>query len=245
MVLAASRTFDYVAIVPERSGDTDFECRARLRDPLAIHRLGDSWLVGITPVIRVTDAGLTPDAHPARPWVMRSRITLLAPEPRQASAAEASFHVDQALTSCMKPGDEIHLTRTGCAGLGLSVMRGGELIVAAGAVTRVPLGQKVSARIPIELIADAEAVFRKRDQAFKLPHLPIEVSVVDSRTILYGGRRTLDDYEVFVVHGFRRGLPGTDECAAIYDHRYCPDTAAHASAMLMADPASFAISRWE
>ena len=107
MVLAASRTFDYVAIVPERSGDTDFECRARLRDPLAIHRLGDSWLVGITPVIRVTDAGLTPDAHPARPWVMRSRITLQAPEPRQASAAEASFHVDQALTSCMKPGDEI------------------------------------------------------------------------------------------------------------------------------------------
>lgn len=224
-------TFRYVAIVPERSGESDFECRGKLREPIVTtsHCLSDA------PLIRVRADGLTPDAGPHRPWVMRSRITLCASEGRQGTAAETWFHVDRALTSCMRAGDELHLARTASAGLGLSVIRGGELIVAAGAVTSVPLGQLVRARIPNDLIADAEEVFRKRDPAFRFPVLPIEVSV-DSRMILYGGYGTIGDYRVFVVHGYLGGVPGTDECAAIYHHGKCPDTAAHASAMLMAGP---------
>lgn len=224
-------TFHFAAIVPERSGATEFECRGDLCEPLVTARR----LSGVAPLIRVTDAGLTPDPGPHLPWVMRSRITLCASEGRQSTAAETWFHVDRALTSCMRRGDELHLTRTASAGIGLSVIRSGELIVAAGAVTSVPLGQSVRARTPLDLIADAEAVFRKGDPAFEFPVLPLEV-IVDSRMILYGGQQTIGDYRVFVVHGYLRGVPGTDACAAIYHHGKCPDTAAHASAMLMAGP---------
>ena len=246
MVMPACGTFGYVAIVPDHSGDTEFECRGDLRERIFVtgDDLRDSRLVGTAPLIRVTDAGLTPDAGPRRPWVMRSRITLRASGRRQATVAEVSFHVDKALTSSMRMGDEMHLVRTPCGGLGLSIIRGGELVVAAGAVTAVPLGQRVRARIPMELLASAEAVFRKLDPDFEFPERPLEVSVSSSRSILHGGRRTIQDYQVFVAHGFLDGIPGTDECGAIYRQGHCPDVAAHASAMLMDGPDALSISRW-
>jgi hypothetical protein len=244
--MPASGTFDYVAIVPERSGDSEFECGGDVRERIVTtgDDLRDCRLVGVAPLIRVTDAGLTPDAGPRRPWVMRSRITLTASGRRQATVAEVSFHVDQALTSSMRMGDEIHLARTACGGLGLSVIRGGELVVAAGAVTAVPLGRRVRARIPMDLIARAKAVFRELDPDFEFSEQPLEVSVSGSPSILNRGRRTVEEYQIFVVHGFLRGIPGTDECGAIFHQGQCPDVAAHASAMLMDGPDALSISQW-
>ena len=145
----------------------------------------------------------------------------------------------------MRLGDEVHLSRTGSAGLGLSVIRGAELVVAVGAVTQVPLGRRVLVTIPMDLIASAKAVFRKRDPGFEFPELPIEVSVNSSRSILYRGRCTVEDYQVFVVHGFFAGVPGTDECGAIWRKGECPDVAAQASAMLMDLPDALSLSEWK
>ena len=52
--------------------------------------------------------------------------------------------------------------------------------------------------------------------------------------VLYEGRRTLEDYGIFVLHGFRSDDdPGTDACAAIYRRGACPESAAQTSAMLL------------
>jgi hypothetical protein len=96
----------------------------------------------------------------------------------------------------------------------------------------------------MDLITSAEAVFRKLDPDFAFPERPIEVSVSGARSILNGGRRTVEDYQVFVVHGFLDGIPGTDECGTIYHPGQCPDVAAQASAMLMGGPDALSISRW-
>jgi hypothetical protein len=169
---------------------------------------------------------------------------LVAATRRQATVAAASFHVDKALVSSLKPGDVIHLARTECGGLGLSVIRGRNLVVAVGAVTDVPLGPEVEARIPMDLVASAETVFRQRDPDFEFSERPIEVSVNGSRSVLYSGRRTLGQYVVFVDHGFFDGTPGTDVCAAISRTGACTDDAANASAMLLGAEDALLISRW-
>jgi hypothetical protein len=246
MAIPPAGTFEYMAIVPERSSGGEFECRAgsRERSVGTSDDVHGAWLVGLTPLLRVADAGLTPDAGPQRPWVLRSRITLTASGRPQATVAEAAFHVDKALTSRVRPGDELHLARTAAGGVGFSVIRGGELVMAVGALTAVPLGRRVVARIPMDLVASAEAVFRTRDPKFEFRGGPVEVSVSGSAAILYGGRRTVADYELFVLHGFLRGMPGVDECGALWQDGQCPEVAAQASAMLMDGPDALAISRW-
>jgi len=245
MAISRAGTFDYVAIVPERSGAAEFECLGDLSELIDItgDDRRDSRLVGHAPLIRVTDAGLTPDAGPERPWVMRSLITLRACGSRVASVAEASFHVDRAMMACSRPGDELHLKRTTSGGLGLSILRGGELVVAAGAITAVPLGRLVEARIPMDLVDRVEAVFREREAGFRLREWPVEVSVDGTRAILQRERRTLGEYEVVVHNGFLWGTPGTDACGAIRRKGQCPDVAAEASAVLMNTPDALSMRR--
>ena len=110
MAMPLAGTFDYLLTIPKRIGG-GFSGRAVVREPFDLcgDDLADRRLVGVAPVVDVTDAGLTPDASPQRPLVARSRITLTASTRRQASVAAASFHIDKALTSCMREGDLLHL----------------------------------------------------------------------------------------------------------------------------------------
>jgi hypothetical protein len=241
MVMSPGGTFDYVAVVPHRSDDGSFECRARMREPVAPP---EDRLVGLAPVVRVTDAGLTPNAGPQRPWVLRSRITLSASARAQAAVAEASFHVDKALTSSLKADDLLHMARTACGGLGLSVIRGGELVVAVGAVTAVPLGRGVEARIPLDMVAVAEAAFRQRDPEFEFPEWPVEITINSAVSVLYRGTRELGQYAVRVEHGFLPGEPGQEVCAAICRRDACADIAANASAVLVDDQAALSLRLW-
>jgi hypothetical protein len=187
---------------------------------------------------------MTPDASAERPRVIRSQISLIASDRRRATMARVSFHVDKALISCLRAGDVLHLSRTECAGIGVSVLRQGTLVVAVGAVTAVPLGSGVAATIPTELIERAADVFREGDEEFEFPESPLEIRVGSSRSVLFSGRRTFGDYGVIVVHGFREGDPGDHECAAIYRTTACPETAAHASAMLLDLPDVISMSGW-
>ena len=133
MAISPGGTYDYVAIVPARGTDDSFECVAEHRDGVDPERLmwlnalgGDdpaARLVGPAPRLRVSPGGLTPDAGPLRPWVMRSCFTLTASSRKNATVAAASFHVDAALTSRLLEGDVIYLARTSCGGLGLSAVR--------------------------------------------------------------------------------------------------------------------------
>jgi hypothetical protein len=245
-VIPASGTFDYVAIVPERAVEGAFECEARLREPIVCtgKELRDSRLVGHAPVLRVADGGITPDPGPDRPRVMRSRVTLTASSRQHSQIAAASFHVDEALFLNARPRDVVHMTRTSCGGVGLSIIRDGELVVAVGAVTSVPLGRSVSARIPTDLTERAEAIFREHAPEFTFVGLPVEITVNGSSLILYRGRPTLTGYAIFVIHGYLPGMPGKDESLALSRKGTCPDSAANLSAMLLECEGTLSMTRW-
>ena len=249
MAIPPSGTFQYVAIVPDNFSEAT-PWVASMCEP--IERTGsvlrDARLVGYSPRVEISEAGLTPDTPAGagqriRPKVLRSLITLRATEREGATASAVSFHVDRSVTSRLRPGDELYLARTSCAGSGLSIVRNSQLIVAVGALTAVPLGNHVRVSLPVNLITGAEAVFKQRDPEFQLPELPIEVSVGDQRRVLFRGWIQLGGYEVFVEHGFYRGIPGHDVCLAISLKGECSVTAANASAQLL-DFGDLGVIRW-
>jgi hypothetical protein len=194
---------------------------------------GAPWTVeGSETRIEIQDAPPPADAGPTRPWVLRSRFTL-----RSGSEA-AFFHIDRSVMAALRADDAVHIARSGRGGLGISVVRGPHLVMAAGVVTAVPLGD-VRARIAAdrqrEAIADLRPPLGVRgwNAAELYAHeLPLELWV--------GGREHLDfhlngiigDFEAFMVHGRRE--PGPDECVALSRLKQCSPIGARASALLLA-----------
>jgi hypothetical protein len=251
MAIPLCGTFDYVAVVPDRPGD---QWDVRLREPVKEvgSELADSRLVGFTPQLQITDAGLPRFSPPARfgivyPKVLRSRVTLTAPGKRNAQVSAASFHVDKALTSVVAPGDTLHMARTACGGLGLSVIRRTKLLFAVGAVTALPLGADVEVRLPVEAIREAQGAFQKRDPQFtefQFAEWPLEIRIGSERRLTQRGRIRLGGYEVNVFHGFLPGLPGEAECVSLVRTGECSDAAANASALLLDGPQALEILSW-
>jgi hypothetical protein len=197
--------------------------------------------------LRIEEAGLTPNAGYNRgvwrPSVLRARFSLTTDPSNPLTGTVGAFHLDLALTRAFKPGDTIHLSRTAAGGIGMSGLRSGRLVVALGAITSVPLGEGVAVRIPRDLIAEAEAVFKRRDPSFDFPESPLEITVdSDTRWILasFVGHGFSSEpespsaYEIVVSHGRIFGIPGTDESALIFHRGLCSATGAHASAQLLA-----------
>ena len=238
-MMPACGTFDYVTTVPEKPAVSLSEWEVRLRHP--VKQTGrdilDRRLVGYAPRLRITDAGLTPDPGPRRPSVMRSQMTFTAAGPQDATVSAISFHVDRDLISLLQPGDDLHVTRTRCAGLGLSIIRRGKLLAAVGAVTAVPLGDDFQAHLPLPLLEKASAVFAKADPEFEFREMPIEFVQKKQRRILFDGSCQLGQYAVFVWHGFLTGMPGTNESAAICEAtRQVPAFASLSAQLLESDP---------
>jgi hypothetical protein len=251
MAIPVRGTFRYVAVVPDNFPDNSAPWVAALRE--VVERTGnellDARLVGYSPRVEISDAGITPDSllrpgQRARPRVLRSQIRLAAAERKGATASAVSFHVDGSLISALRPRDELHMSRTSCGGLGLSIVRNGQLIAGVGALTAVPLGNDVRVSVPEDLITDAEAVFRRRDPQFQFPELPIELSIGGCRHVVFRGWIHLEGYEVFMEHGFYRGIPGRNECLAISLNGACSVTAANASAQLLDFPDVLQFVEW-
>ena len=238
-------TFDYVTTVPERPADFLSEWEVRLRYP--VKQTGrdalDRRLVGYAPRLRITDDGLTPNPGPRRPSVMRSRLTLTAASPKDATISAISFHVDRDLIFLLHPGDDLHISRTSCAGLGLSIVRHSKLLAAVGAVTAVPLGDDFHAHLPSGLVEKTAAVFAKAGPESQFRDKPIVFVHKKQRRILFHGSCQLGQYAVFMWHGFLPGMPGTDESAAICEaSRQVPAFASLSAQLLDADPAE--LTRW-
>lgn len=96
------------------------------------------------------------------------------------------------LTRAFSPGDILHVARTPCAGLGLSVLRNGCLVLAVGAISAVPLGNNVQATTPHDLVQQAEFVFQQRDPAFELHEYPIQISI-DGKAGISGKAVVIED----------------------------------------------------
>jgi len=232
MAISPECTFEYVAEIPDHAG-VNFSCDASSRFPENDGHRTLPRLVGPTPRLHVEDAGPTPNPGPRSPATRRSRLRLVASDPRNATVAESSFILDQGVISALRPRDLLHMVRTGCGGTGVSVIRSDQLIFAAGAITQVPLGCDFAARIPIDLVRQAKDVFRTRDTTFEFAEYPIEIRASSAIHILYRGRIELDCFAVWVLHGHYRGLPGVDECLSVARKGSCPVVDANASALFL------------
>ncbi len=242
MALPLAGTFKYTGIVPDSHVQSSGKWKLRDESGAELFAFGDplfhNRLVGLRPSLQITDAGTTPGVQASpytgnvRPRVQLSRLTLKASLISRATVAEFSFCLDQALTRSWQVDDVLHIARTGCAGLGLSVVRGNRLVTAIGAVTAVP-HDGLTIRLPSDAIREAEAVFNRLDPEFEFLELPIEFHIESERRVLYRGRSRIGGYDVFVEHGFYRGMPGVSECAAISLVGSCPHIAAVCSAQLL------------
>jgi len=195
--------------------------------------LHDARLTGLSPYLEITDGGPTPSPSVSRPSVLRSRLTLTASSRRNSTVSSASFYVDRDLTSIFEPEDRLHMARTSCGGLGLSLLRNGQLVFAVGAISSVPFGNDVQAGTPRDLVREAETAFKKRDPEFRFREFPVQISIRGRSRIMFRGWEKLESYDIWLEHGFLPGIPGTDECAAVALEGACGAVPATASAQLL------------
>ena len=217
---------DYVVGVP---GDvrTSLPWSARAGERTTEREL---LLLGPAPLVTLTDFDV-------RPGVERTRVTLTALEERGAAMREFSFPVDRRFTEMLKPGDRIHMSSGYDGGFGISVVRDGTLVGAAGSVSNVPLGDGITVRYPGNLVQKAQAVFRAIDAKYEMSDCPVEVTVGTETRYLHWGRPTIGDYEVFIVRPFRHHR----ECVALTRRKVCPDCAATLTACALNEPDAIAV----
>jgi len=226
-MLPLEQTFDYVATVT-MSGKT-WSCHPRCLD-----RTSPPGLVGVSPVLDTHAIGLlkgggviSPLCDVIRPSVHATRVVLTAAPGVDSAASAASFCVDQTLVEGLRAGDVVHLTRTPRGGLGLSVVRSGELLFAIGAVSAVPLGPHLNVAIRRDRLARPLCDGRGPD----LPWLhPIHFTCPGC---LPGKPR---GYDIRVFYGAWPAPHDVDECVVITRDDMRPKEAATVSALLLAVP---------
>src|SRR5215510_12196127 len=141
MVIPPSDTFDYTALVPPngktRASGWPVQHSPRLRSGQGA---ATECLVGQSPTIRILDAGLPTGSTKSTasgfvlPRVPRSQIALTATD-RSSPATTTSFYVDRELTEALQPGDTVRIVRNHLGGVAIAILRGEELVAAAGAIT--------------------------------------------------------------------------------------------------------------
>jgi hypothetical protein len=236
--LPLEERFDYVAVIPASGGKPDW--RARSRDDGG-QSTNERRLVGKSPHVRIESAGVRKGGGQLsafcginRPLVVASRVVLTASDRTDATASAVSFHLDQDLVGALRTGDVINLTRSPRRGLGLSVIRGNELVVALGAVTAVPL-------------ADLKATVR-RDQVVR--SIPFGAAI-DRSPWLHPVQITTADrvprkpkgFTISVWYGAWPPPQDADECVSIVRTGSCPKVAAFASTHLLATSDALHVTR--
>jgi len=231
-----SETFQYVTTVPEdgtRASPWTMESRELFKT--TDNQFDQTRLVGWKPLLYINDAGMTPNPSFSRPSVLRSELRLVATDKKYASQESASYFFDKALFSFLRPGDVFHMVQTR-RGFGASAIRQGKLLFAVGQVTAVPLGSGIVARVPMDLLQDAQEVFRRRAPGFEFPELPIELRIGDRSSILYCGttQGDGDGYTVRIESLEWQSVDGAPpECASISLDGACDWVAASATALLL------------
>lgn len=212
MSMPPAGTFEYVSIVPPEAERTG-EWRVQLARPVSRRgsELSDSRLVGYEPVLAITSCDPAVKPSDKRTPIPRSRFTLKASSRKHATVSTASFYVDQRMLSVFQTDDSLFMSRTACAGRGLSLISQGTACLCPGSYYDCG----IRARTPLDLIREAEQPFKRRDAKFEFQTFPLQVEIGAEIRIVYGGGRTMGEYEVSVFHGFYRDIPGGDERTAI------------------------------
>ena len=238
-LLVPADTFDYVVWLGP--GGREGVCRLREVEPRNPDRRSDS-LVGASPRLQITPAGMLPGGGAlsplcdlVRPAVSGSRVTLSRRGATDGSAMRASFLLSQGLVDLFRAGDEVHFTLTPRGGLGVSLFRGADLMVALGAVSAVPLGNLRVAVRRDRLSRNAPA------PGFSSSELPLlhtlEITTRDEPP------RKPNDYRIQVWYGAWPPPEDAGECVSIVRPEFCPLVDAYASTHLLARSDALQIER--
>ncbi|MEM7167237.1 MAG: hypothetical protein AAF581_17375 [Planctomycetota bacterium] len=203
MAIPPCGTFDYTFVVPEAGTAEPWQALPGKRPKPRGDSLIDDRLVGWQPRIAVA----------------ASSFQLTATD----CDATLELGVDPRLLAAIQPGDRLHLTGTACGGTGLSLLRDGRLVVAAGAIRSVPLGKPYKVEVPENLIRKAAAVFAKIDPDYYCRERPLLIrgdGLV--RLVNDGYQCEHGSYYIRVESTAKAGIPGTDECVSITDTAICP-----------------------
>ena len=217
MVMPLSWTFDYVAVWKDAGGFSPpiqfVEQHPQDKVPKTGDSMTDDRLVGPRPVLEVSTG------------LLGARLTLRATSREGATVQSPSLELAPELVASLRRGDVLRLWRGGNGGIGVTVMRHGELVVALGHVGWVPLG---SLRVRCGPTPDWPQG--------PGPDTWIEVQVDDQvQRLRAGDDVTLGRYGIIVLrtHGRLFGV-GSDECLCIFNHDACSRSAALESAKILA-----------
>ena len=212
-----------------------------------LHKRDDpSQSFAIVGSLSVSDADPPANSNTDRPWVLRSRFTL------RAGAQSSFFHLDRNLMSAFRAGDTVHIACTARGGVGVAVLRDGQLVVAVGVVSAVPLGRDVSVRVAPELWEQAVSTPEFHPGVIHDPRQtyrdlrPLEILIAGDHHLFFSRNETIHGVHVFVKHGFYIRSPqpsaptpegratGTDECVALARISLASKVTATTSAFLLA-----------
>jgi hypothetical protein len=237
MALPPCETFQYITTIPAEIGQDLFSWPTQLGESLepSGESFFDHRLVGYAPSLRISEGRAIPDPTGLRTTMTQSCLTLSASSRDNATASDASFHVDRELTLLLQPGDVLHLSYSCMWGTGLSLLRQGRLVFAVGAILGLPLGQKIRVKLP-------EDVFDQLERFHRVPFsirgkqpllIPIEIHVGNEMRSIFAGTVELGEYEIWVEGGRDYSYPSGDTFAAISAKGLCHSIPAVASAILL------------
>jgi len=211
-----SGTFEYEA---EFTSDSFRESDLVVHGTL-IKTMDCNRLVGPTPMIRF--------------W--NDRLVLVASEQANASVRNSSFHIGNALQLAASPGDRLYVVRTGRGGIGLSLLRDKQLILAIGAVTSVPLGNGVQVT---ESSEGNDGFFGARNTwlEFQVGNEQLKLS---DRTVMDVG-----NYQIYIESCWEYGIPGTDECVSVSVANVPPVNLASMRSAILLRNGDLKLTRWD
>jgi hypothetical protein len=249
MVMPPCGTFHYAGVVPDAIADResgqwqldDQSGASRLaegspsaswkfwkRDPTHgtnLDRLRDNQLIGLQPRLRIRGG----------------QLVLEAASRHRAEIRSASLELDESLIESFQGSEFLTLVRTDTADIGVSLLRGNQLLVAVGAVTATPLGDDVAVQggPAVDYSARGPEQWPRRDTW-------VDVSVSGEVQRLRGGQETtIRDYRFSVVRCFQDGVPGSYESLAISFEGICSHEVTLHSAQLLTRPnAGLIMAKW-
>lgn len=204
-----------------------------------------------SPRLVVYDAGFNERTGPDRPHVLRHGLRLEASGRRKASVRTAVLHLEATLLPSLRAGDELHLAGNSGGDVGVSVLRGGRLICAVGAITFVPLGDDLAARVPYELGDRIARVFLDidpelgdvREWGGGLP-MPLALRHDGADALVVRANRSVGPYDVTLLRppaiAFARGAA----IGAMVRRGACSALGARLRCALLAQDDALEISAW-
>lgn len=187
-MISPSGTFEYEA---EFTADSFRESDIVLHGAAMPGRYDSHRLVGPSPMIRF--------------W--NDRLVLVASDKSNSTVRNTSFRIGDAVPVAASPGDRLYVVRTGCGGIGLSLLHEGQLVVALGAVTRVPLGNG------IQVTKDPKHSWIN-DDGPRDPWLEFKLGSEQVR-LKKRGITEVGNYQIYIESCWEDGVPGTDECVSL------------------------------